>query len=536
MKRSAFLKTLGLLGLTSCLDDEIMNIKKCKWWYDGNNQSQDDFTNINNQQGFLLIGDSTVSYSGNNTAGPTPSAGTVYEFDGSSIVQVSAGYLINSGNAGTDKGDPWPKFGIDYYAATGKKSVFCDTHKFNSTLYATSAAATTNWIYSTSYLKDGLYTAMKTKADNALAALSLTKFKAIFIFICYNDVQGAETVANIDAAYRQLITNLQTDFPGSPIRIVTQSKPVASTQTQRQIDVRYNTIQMVSDFTDVEICWNAAYAFSMEKQTGAHFNQDANNTIGASLALYVNDSDSDTDVKRIRNGFYTPISSAHRDAWKTFIDACKANGAWDRLDYLLVDVAVDINNQVREFIGHTCTYKTLGGYSFVANSGIGTSDSSNTYQQTFYAPAWVNRNATVDDIIVMSKVKDNTSPLNTQGYLFGGGTLRISQHSSGGIVRWGCFGATSDYVGDNPFADDTWYGVFRSASNNQGLLKGSTTLQTSSNASTGLVTNNCTRGALATVGPELTSTHEAFFSAKYSGFPLSSFLSDFDTLLTALKS
>lgn len=501
----------------------------------------DEFTNASGQQGILLIGDSTVAYSTDDTAGPTPTAGTVYEFDYATppgtIVEVGSTDLINTGDgASAGNGSPWPKFGVDYNTLSGKKPVFVDTHKYNSTLYKATASANLNWIYSTSYLKDGLYTAMKTKADAGLVALGLTKYKAIFVYLGTNDLNSADTLADVLAAFTQLITYVQADFPGSPIYIVTPSHlGISSTQTARETDIRGHEINIVSSFTDVRVAYNNGYGFSLGYKTGEHFAQAYNNAQGASLAKYLFDTEADDDVRRITNMFFDPLSASHKAAWRTAILAIKAAGCWTRINYAVGPKASSYNNLTMELTGYTSPYNIAGGWTF--ESGLVRTNGSTTYQQMFIVPSLHIKKGGLNDQLWLSKLVTNTGGTGVTATLFGTNNIAACTQLANTNARFTIGDSTStDISASAPhFKDNTWYGIGRSSSTNKDLIMGSAVIGSASVASTSLNANRQSRGCQGIgVSQFINALHGGYCQAQYSGFDISAFESAWDTLEAAL--
>ena len=498
---------------------------------------EDSETNASSQQGVLLIGDSMISYSADNVAGPTPSANTVFEYDGASIVQVATGYLINSGNAGTDRGDPWPRMGIDYFNATGKKLVFVDAHKYNSTLYKPTASPTLNWIYSTSFTKDGLYTTMKTKADNALVALGVSKFKGIIINLTTNDITGSDLITDVYQAYDSLISYLSVDYPNTNIYIITPANPTQSTtQTARSADIRYNISTLPLRHQNTYVAYNAMYGLTLGYLDAAppHMEQAFNNAQGASLALYLLDTETDGDVRRITNMFFNPITSTKKSAIRTAILALKAAGCWERLNYFLAPAADNYENLTMEWTGNVSPYNVVGGWTF--ESGYVRTNGSTTYQQLFYVPSLHTRKGGLNDFLAIEKVIDNQTAAGTLASIFGTNSSYIVKQLSNSTLRYHANDATNTDTGlETAFQDNTWYGVARNSSTNKILIRGSTTLHNATVTSTALSTGRQSRGCQAIGSTEfINATHGAFAMAQYSGFDIATFESIIDTLEAAL--
>ncbi len=536
MKRILFLLFSLIVLSGSCQQISNAEIKSAAIGYDA-------YTNGQNQQGTLLIGDSMISFSSDDIPGPTPDAGTVYEFDGSDIIEMSTGYLLNSGNPGAHQGDPWPRCGIDYYNSTGRKMVFVDTHDLGSTIYQVSATPGTNWIYSTSYLKDGLYTAMKTKADNALIEIGVAKFKAIIVNLGTNDHTEATTLADVLAAYDQLITYLNADFPGSPIYIIVPS--FASTSTtinQRQSDIIYHIRREPSFVTNCKVIYHSLYGLTLGYQTlgNPHMQQAFNNAQGASIAAYLADSESDDDVRRITNQFFTPINSTKKAAWRTAILALKANGCWSRMNYFLGPKADNRENIAMEIIGNVGINNVTGGWTFsggYAKTSTTAVSGSNTYQHLMYYPSIHTRNGGLNDYLILSKVITNNTTGAITATLFGTNGSAVVKQLGVNTMRYQCNDNTNTDVtltGTANFQNNTWYAAYRDASTTKNLLRTTTTVNTTSVNSTSLSSGRQSRGCQGIGSNEfIDATHGSIIFAQYSGFDISGCESVIDTLEAA---
>jgi len=154
----------------------------------------------------MMLGDSISKGFCSDGPGPTPTAGTVYEYNGSAIVQVGANDLSNASN-----GSMWPKWGIDYFAGSGYKPVISscgvNSSRFNST------TASLSW--DTNGTPYGL---AKTKTDAALVANGTTKIRACVIHLGENEYSNA-TIATSLTAITSLINRINADYDTPKIYI-----------------------------------------------------------------------------------------------------------------------------------------------------------------------------------------------------------------------------------------------------------------------------------------------------------------------------
>jgi hypothetical protein len=514
------------------------------WWLSGGASIADDFTNVEGQQGFLLIGDSTTAYATDDTYGPTPTAGTVYEFNGTSIVEVGATDLLNTGFGGTGRGSMWPKFGIDYNSGSERKPVFVDAHSFDSNLlWATDTS--NKWLYdATNYFKGDLYDAMKIKADAALTEIGVSKFKAIFILLSVNDIgDNLFSAAQINGAYNKLIEYLQTDYPGSPIYLVAPSEINAGTTTQTQLasDVRWHIINNVPTlYTGVECMYYAQYAIACNLQTGAHWNSVMNNYMGASFAAYLLDEETNLYVKRVTNHFTTPLSTAHKLAWKTALEGLQDEGFLQVCNYLKMDIATTALNERFNITGVTQpTFIEGNAYEFIANDCIRTGNNGATsWQSLMFVPSLHTKYGSANDQWVADYIQGNFTASNVAMTLFASGTSgwRINGIGTADNYVWNASDGTNTQNGRvDRFPSNTWHSVERPDSATKNFLRNSTIDHTAAVGGAALNAGRMTRGG-GNGGSLANVKHECFFTAAASGYNKANVITILNTLRTALRS
>ena len=100
-------------------------------------------TTINGEQFFLVVGDSIAQGSNNSSGpGPTPTAGTVKQYNGSAIVDIGSADVYNVVSGG---GTMMPKMGIDYNAESGKIPMFISCGSQGSNFENETGDGGNNW-------------------------------------------------------------------------------------------------------------------------------------------------------------------------------------------------------------------------------------------------------------------------------------------------------------------------------------------------------------------------------------------------------
>lgn len=511
--------------------------------FSGNPEDTAANTDSQGRQAFLVLGNSTASFASSGGPGTAPTAGTAFEWDGAALNNLGTSFT-NSGNAGSNKGDWSTNFSTLYNTASGRKPCFSDSHVFGSLLYS-SSTSTGFWI-GPSFVRGSYYTAMKTKGDSLLSNLGLTQFKAILLFdILINDATSGspELVADVDTAYRALLTFLQTDYPSSPIYVVGQAIDASGAQTQRVYQLRINGLTALDSYSGVHQWYAGGYAFPLGNMSGKHWNQSQNDAMGRSLNDFLMDyTETDWDARRIRNQFYNQLTVAQRGYVSTCISSLKTASSYALLNYLSTDVHLTDSNRCMEWIGVTPSRTDIGAYTFNSNANIQTSGANptnGTFQETWLNPGWAFKVGGQNDCFMITKVGVNSTAAGTIGTLFGpitASSISVRQSvTGGGRLDFKCNDNTlTAYTGDTKFQDNTWYGVYRSSSTNKGLIKGSASVQTASVASATPSTATVQRGARNVSGqdPIGVTLTGGFAFGQYSGFDFAAFESAIDTFNT----
>lgn len=235
-------------------------------------------TTEDGKQLIVVIGDS-IARGTSDSDGPTPTAGTVYEWNGSSTVQVGSTDLVSAAT-----GSPWPKMGIDYNTATTRKIVYSSSGSGGSNF--SPDGDNNNWSTTGT-----LYNAMKTKVNNGLANIGLSRPRAIFMILGINDARASSNLATVEADVISLFDRLYTDYPNTRVYVVNVGRENAGIVTARIDSVR-GYIQ--TEVTARENVFMAAdlrtYAIDHPEyydDDNLHLNQTGNNALGAELATFL---------------------------------------------------------------------------------------------------------------------------------------------------------------------------------------------------------------------------------------------------------
>jgi hypothetical protein len=538
--RRKFLSVLGL-GLAGCKCElDNMKIRNKYWWEDSTQSQTDEFTNANGQQGFLLIGDSIAR--GNSTApGPTPTAGTVYQWNATSsqIVEVGANDLVEVQADGTN-GSQWPKFGIDYYTATGKKPVFCCTGIGGGHFYTAANGGALSW-----YTNGSLYSNAVTKANNCLNALGTTKFKAVFIIMGYNDV--ANNTGTNYSHLTSLITRINTDFNTPRIIICFNNKQNATadnTLFPRQISMKKFIRQLSYDYTNVELgvsLETLEFRGSYYQVDNAHLNYDGNFELGELLARQTALS---TNLHRhtrfILGSYKSVLSNTRQNLINSFVESQSTAGNLQKIDALYWFKNPLSADCVHDWMGLTSI--ALINATFNVNSDVQTNGTTTRIATTNNISRCTDKALPLSDIILGARISTNTDGLGNDGALFGvregasQSIIDLAQGASDLQYRLASTSVTTYTSGDDYFVNDTFHAMARNGST-VSLIKSKTVIDSATVASSTLQSTSSTFIQFACRNNN--GTIDRYFGgkfiygvvAKYSDFNLTSFHDEMETLI-----
>lgn len=498
---------------------------------------------------FLTRGDS-ISAGAGATTGPTANVGAVYEWDQVNSVLIDRATTDFSTAA---SGSPWKKMGIDLNAATGKKIVFITCGLSGAEVYPNGTGTNTHWApnYDTSGASvpggtgSTLYNNTVTQVAACLAFLGKSALDGICDIVGINDARGPASLANISAGFTSLYDKTNADFPGVPIFATAIGRDEDNTIGDRTATVRryqrvlsdnrsyYHLVANLMSF--INESWDYYQGDNL------HPSQTGNNVLGAMYARYYGYSESNKQVKQVWNCFES-LSTAHKAAWKTWVEAQQASGNWAKLEYFAPGVGTNIHDVMVDvrMLGNPLD----SNFSFTANTSIRVFSTSN-YRRMGILPAssWIS--ATSTNFIIGTKILANSTAAGTNAYLFG-----VTHNPGSGIRQLNIAQLNTNslqwYAGDNTSStdatftklqDNTLYSVYRSGTT-KGLIGNSTTIGTATVTLVGLPTEviyEGVRNSSGVAGTPIDATIEYSYQAQYSGFDLANFVSTTATLITALK-
>lgn len=498
----------------------------------------------------MIVGDSISR--GNSTAvGPTPTANTVYQWDaGAANLRAITNLDLLEPVAAGGTGSEWPKFGIDFYARTGRKPVFINCG-IGGSRFRHSTTASLSW-----YTDGTCYSDAKTKTDNALAFLGKSRPDVIICVLGINDV--TPSVETLDYAYVQsLIDRLNTDYPGT--RIIMTSPAAFTVDTQAELIRLYTvrkyikraqfdnpTVELGPAFSNYTV-WDTT--LNLFNADGVHLNYDGNFLLGTRLAYQCTLSLTLDKVTRYAlTNLYNDMNNTRVDLLDDFISGLRADGNLTELDVLRI-----FSNANGSDLNTTLDIGMLGATVFVngptiAYDGV-TFDGSNDYASIMPTQYLADKAVLASDFWFGVHVISRTTAAGTAASLFGvregnssSSLIRLRQTTTNLLEAFPyCATATAPitYSGDTAFQANTLYSVGRNSGN--GLIAKNDTIVTNTAntyAAPTANTNTMTVGGWndGNAGPAVSSFLAAKLGAVYFGkrstLNLTTFKSRLDTFMT----
>lgn len=490
----------------------------------------------------LIIGDSIAR--GNSTAfGPTPTAGTVKQWDDASgiVINVGSTDLIEANPAG---GSQWPDMGIGYNAVTKSIPVFIN-NGIGGSLFNAPVNPELSW-----YTDGDLWDASVLKARRGLNFMGRANPDVVYIHLGISDANQVPFIMTYAHA-TSLIDRINTEYNSPRILISQPGGPFLTTYAQLTSEwtVRKYIKKLMVDYANVEICGHLGNFITWTGCFNAdniHLNAAGNAFLGNRIARQlITPPLFHKYTKSIIGQMFSNITST-RQVWiNDFVLALDAAGILYELDSLHIWGALtsgisDWKNAVADWAmlsnGGSLNATDITPTGLALN---GTTSRGAVGQYSIF----MDKALPLSDAIVGYFLIDNQTAAGTAAYLGGvresaaGAIVAIRQNIASNIGIFGFTATESTDATETAFADNSHYAVVRNGGNHM-LIKNTTTVINAAVASTALspganirsasvgVLNN--NGALQAY---ITGKMGAEYCAKYSTFNVTAFYNAMNTLL-----
>jgi hypothetical protein len=231
------------------------------------------------KQAFLILGDSISRGTSITGKGTTPEPGTVFEYDGTQILEVGADDLSTS-----NTGSQYPQMGRDYFNLTGNKCVFINT-AYGGAEFSPNGDSF-NWASS-----GVLYEQMKSKVSGGLLALGINKLKGIILLLGINDARGSVALATVQNDVNSLFSRLGADFQDTPLYVVNIGRSETAISNERIDAVRGYIQTAISGTPGAKMIFDLRkYATETPAFYGPdnlHLNISGCNALGSEIAIAI---------------------------------------------------------------------------------------------------------------------------------------------------------------------------------------------------------------------------------------------------------
>lgn len=428
---------------------------------------------------FGIIGDSIYAGGAASVASTLPTPGTAWEWYQGNVYGV--GVTPSVSPAADTKKSPWPKFCIDYHAATGRAAVIVNAAHSSSTI--STASDNNDW-----QPAGDNYPVFVSEMDACLAYFGKSAPVAIFSDLGINDVQGvggtgSQTVAQVGTNYQTVITQINTDYPSVPIVQMQIGQTALISTSARLSGIRSQIKNLVIANAGFHFGANMGAFFAGNLDVdGIHPDTAGNDYLGAMNARWVINSSFTKWTRSIIACHFGEPTTAYKNALETWMTNNQARLV--RMDFCFnlkeltkLDTMTDM--------AFLASPVTDGGFTFTANDSIRTA--SSTYFDTGVLQLDCSMNGSRNDFLVNVGIKTNHTGAGVTGIALGfadTGTINgtwLGQNTT--IVSWSVNKASgSGYAGQNAVqAGD--YNLWRSSSTTFGLDFNGTNVSTGSTAS-----------------------------------------------------
>lgn len=440
-----------------------------------------EFTNTNGEQAFLVVGDSIANGSNNTTGpGPTPSVGTVKQWNTSSIINITNADVYNIPAGG---GTFIPKMGIDYNTASGRVPVFIP--QGSSGAEFSPNGDNNNWS-STGTLR----AIAESETTDCLTTLGVAKPKGIIVILGINDARAATTIGTVQTDIDAFFTWLTTTYPGVPIQVAQIGRTESVTGNSRIYTVRERIVSNAISKTDVNMCFNLG-SWINSSGYGAdllHPTQTGNNNLGAALARWWSNLAYSKWTRSIISSMYGDITSGRKTLINNFVTTIGADlFDLENLHFLKVSDANDIGS---DWTFLQLLHLNTGDVNL--NTNLSCNGTDDSFEST-YNPSIAILRASQNDLFTIAKIADNGAVgVRT---LFGGSNTVFFRLTQGNIQYVVNDGTTTTAAGPiTAFVDNTSYGIYRSGTT-KGLLTNGVSTDNATVSSTGNINRNMRYGA-----------------------------------------
>jgi len=429
-----------------------------------------------------FIGDSHATKRNVGGPGPTPSPGTVLQWDAThkNLYEIRSTDILQAGGSDT-WGSPFPQYGIDLNAAIGATIVMVCSG-FGGSNYSPRTGETGNWTDS-----GALWGPARADFDDCLLYLKNAFPNArirvkVKVIMGVNDVRGATALSNVQSDITAFYDRFQKSYPGIEIGIILPGRSESGVTTARHTSIRNYLITEARNRYNVHVAGTEAplaNAGLYDSGDNLHLLQSGNNVLGSMMARWDINSLYSKWARTIIGSQFEDVTQDFKNRIERFVR--RVGDYLFQFEYLYILYNSSMNSALNSW--SLLTAGTNVGCTF---SPYGYASSDGTTSKYLILNHIANNNdlyANANDFLKGLWVKTNRSAAGSgtkiaMGTLTGSAQALIGQANSANRVyaRANDLGATA-YTTDTKFQDDSLYGVYRLDASNNGILKNGSSAQ-----------------------------------------------------------
>lgn len=416
-----------------------------------------------------VMGDSHATKRPSGAYGPTPTSGTVYQWDTSEqeLYEISNTDILG-GDA--DNGSVFPQLGIELNLSTGKKIVFVTSGTGGSN-YSPRTGDTGDWTDA-----DTLWSTAKDNFDDCVSFMSVTYPDAnieqvAYVILGVNDVRGATALATIQTDIDNFYDRITTAYPSLQIGLVLPGRTEVTTSDNRLSNIRNYLIQAARDYSNVYVACTEAHLWSAGYYLvdNLHLSQDGNDeALAPMMARWYNNSAYSKWARALISSHLDELSSARKTLISNLITALGDD--FFELEYAYNFKTTLQSNCYLDLALLGTGFQTNGG--FTANSFV-TANGTNGYWRTGHIASINNVRASVNDFFDGVKIKTNRTAQGVLAIAFGAAQAAqqtVIGQTASNTVYYRAHDLTTNLNADTKLQDDTFYAVYRNGTT-KGLNK-----------------------------------------------------------------
>lgn len=381
-----------------------------------------DTTASGQQVHWVTVADS--NYNGTGTSDITIAPGILYVWNwnntGPGLTEITSQNIAGNG---VTSGTPWKAYAAAYAANNpGKKVVMVLTALGGSDLI-------NDWS-STGALRGPSAAAV----DACLAFLNLSSVKTILSNACINDVRVPASIANIQTAFNEIISYLNTKFPSSPILYTVPGKDGTINNSLLLRQVRDMIVQKQRTLTNFYIAATATVfeGNALLQVDELHWAKVGSEHVGESNANWHTNNSYGKYARALISCHFANLTSQRKSVIDTYITSL-GNNIYG-YEYLFHAQESDVRDTFLDYTFLTGPFEV--GLAFTADQFLATAGTVSSYFRSAFIATTMAIRSSSNDIsggIYLKTVRSDATTLRTAFGATIPGTQFVLGHTTTGV-------------------------------------------------------------------------------------------------------